>query len=83
MRINVRVKPGSKIEKVVFDEENSQMTIWTRAKAHDNEANKAVILAVAEYFNVAKSLVEIKSGMSSRDKVIEVFLRGGLKRLSE
>lgn len=72
MRINVRVKPGSRIEKVVFDKENSQMTIWTRAKAHDNEANKAVILAVAEYFNVAKSLVEIKSGMSSRDKTIEV-----------
>ena len=40
--------------------------------AVDGKANKAIIKALADYFDVAPSLVTIISGQTSKTKIIEI-----------
>ena len=65
------VKPGTSQEKMVVAEDGS-LVVYLRAKAHDGEANKALMKVLAEHFGVAKSRIKIVRGQSSRQKVIEV-----------
>ncbi|MBQ3325748.1 DUF167 domain-containing protein [Candidatus Saccharibacteria bacterium] len=70
MKYSVTVKPGSKIEKIT--EENGEIIVRTHAKAHDGEANKATVEALAKYFGVAKTSVKLISGEKSKHKIIEI-----------
>lgn len=70
MKYSVTVKPGSKIEKIT--EENGEIIVRTHAKAHDGEANKAVIEALAKHFGVAKTSIKITSGEKSKHKIVEI-----------
>lgn len=47
---------------------------WVTAAPADGEANTAVIELIAEHFNVAPSLIRIKSGIKSDRKLIEIDL---------
>ena len=71
MKYTVKVKPGSSQEKVVVTDDGV-LTVWLHARAHDGEANKAVVKVLAKYFGVAKSCVEIVRGEKSREKVVEI-----------
>ena len=71
MRYNVLVKAGSSKEEVVVD--GSDLTVYVRARAHDGEANAAIIKVLAKHFKVSKSCVEIVRGAKSRHKVVEIF----------
>lgn len=71
MRYNVLVKPGSSRDSVEKIDEES-LVVRTHARAHDNEANIAVIKLLASYFNVAKSSVKVTRGTKSRRKVVEI-----------
>lgn len=70
MKYSIIVKPGSKVEKIISDGEN--LTVFIHARAHDGEANKAVVEKLAKYFHVSKSQVEIVSGLKSKKKIIEI-----------
>ena len=71
MKIQVTVKPGAKQEKIeAFDD---GLVIYLHARAHDGEANAALVELLSDYFHVAKSLITIKSGAGSRVKVVEVL----------
>ena len=70
MKYSIIVKPGSKVEKIVSDGEN--LTVFIHARAHDGEANKAVIESLAKYFHVSKNQVKIISGLKSKKKIIEI-----------
>lgn len=74
MKYTVKVKPGSSQEKVVLTDEG--LTVWLHARAHDGEANKAVVKVLAKYFGVAKSCIEIVQGEKSRVKIIDVQKSG-------
>jgi len=68
-QILVEVRPNSKQEKI------EQITdgiykIHVRAPARDNLANSAVIRSIADHFKIAKSLISIKAGKTSKTKVI-------------
>ena len=71
MKINVLVKPGSKVEKVV-EETPENIVIYTHARAHDGEANEAVVKMLAKYYDVSKCRVAIVSGRKSRKKAVEI-----------
>ena len=71
MKYNVRVKPGSSQEKVV-EETPGELTVFLYARAHDGEANAALIAVLAKHFGVAKSRVQILRGAKSRNKLIEI-----------
>ncbi|MBR3323757.1 DUF167 domain-containing protein [Candidatus Saccharibacteria bacterium] len=70
--MDILVKPGISQEKVVVNDDGS-LTVYLRAKAHDGEANKALIKLLSKHFGVAKSRIEILQGQNSRKKVIEVI----------
>ncbi len=70
MKYTIIVKPGSKVEKIVSDGEN--LTVFIHARAHDGEANKAVVESLAKYFSISKSQIKIVSGLKSKKKIVEV-----------
>ena len=71
MRIFVLVKPGRREERVGQIGEN-RFVVSVIARAHDGQANTAVIKAIARHFRVPKIAVAIRSGLSSRSKQLYV-----------
>ncbi len=69
-RINIRVKPGSSQEKIVENE--GGLTVFMHARAHDGEANEALVKILAKHFKVPKSSIRIVQGQKSREKVVEL-----------
>ncbi len=70
MIYHVLVKPGSSKEEVVKTDD--ELIVRTRKKAHDGEANTAVVKLLSEYFDVPKTRIVIKSGAKSKHKTIEI-----------
>ena len=74
MKVFVTVKPGSSQEKVVeaeVTEDSKTVTIWTHARAHDGEANKAVIEALSDYYKIPKTSITLVRGATSKQKIFE------------
>ena len=70
MQISVRVKPGIKGATRLEKQEDGSYVAFLHARAHDGEANKALIELVSDEFNVPKTSIAIISGAKSRDKVL-------------
>ena len=70
MKYSITVKPGSSQEKII---ENSQgeLVVYLRAKAHDGEANNALIKLLSKYYKVPKTSIKIIRGAKSKSKIIE------------
>ena len=68
--INVKVKPGSKEEKIekISDFEYE---IWVKEQAKDNKANIHVINLLVKEFGVSYDKIKIKNP-KSRKKIIEI-----------
>lgn len=73
MIITVKVKPGAKVGPKLERLEDGSYVAFIRARAHDGEANVALVELLSDYFHVAKSLITIKSGAGSRVKVVEII----------
>ena len=71
MKITVRVKPGSKQERVEKIDACNYL-VWVRQKPQDGEANQALTEALAEYFGIAKSRVVLWRGQTSKEKIFEI-----------
>jgi hypothetical protein len=64
--------------KVEFSKEfleikEDQINIGIKSKPIKGEANKEIIKKLAKHFGVSTTLVQIKSGHKSREKVIEIL----------
>ncbi len=70
MIIQLKVKPNSKHESIVF--ENGLLTLKIREKPVEGKANKAVIEKLSKLFGVAKSCIEIVSGEKSKEKRVKI-----------
>jgi len=70
MKIQVKVKPGSKTEEL--SREGDSFIVKVKEPPKEGRANQAVIKLLAEHFSVPQSHVRILSGFRSRNKVIEV-----------
>ena len=71
MRISVRVKPGTKGQTRLEQQEDGSYVAFLHARAHDGEANAALLELVSDEFHVAKSQIAIVSGAKSRQKILE------------
>ena len=69
MRISVLVKTGSKKNEVIKKEEIYEVKVG--ARPIEGAANEAVVRILSEYFKVPKSLIKIKTGHTSKRKIIE------------
>ncbi len=75
MKLTILAKPSSieaKIEKV----DGATYKVFVKEPPVKGMANRAIIDALAEYFNVPKNSPRIISGYSSRTKIIEIDPRG-------
>ena len=72
MIISARVKPGSKKGDVIEKQPDGTYIIYVHARAHDGEANAAVIELLSKHFDVPKTSIKIKTGASSHLKLIEL-----------
>lgn len=70
-RYTVTVKPGSSQEKILTASPG-ELTVYLRAKAHDGEANAALIKLLAKHFDVPKTTIKLIRGATSRVKTIEL-----------
>lgn len=71
MQKRVKVKPNSK-QQSVKEETDGSLTIDLKSPPVDGKANEELIKTLAKKFDVPKSKIRIKSGLSSRQKLIEV-----------
>ncbi len=83
MKIIVKAKPNSKkvlVEKItqptLLDEETETKVdiykVSIKEPPVEGKANKAIIKALAEYFDIAPSLIFLTSGPTSRQKIFEI-----------
>ena len=72
MRISVRVKPGVKGATRLEKQEDGSFIAFLHARAHDGEANKALLELISNEFKVPKTSITIVAGAKSRDKIVEL-----------
>lgn len=68
----IKVKPNSKQQQII-EEPDGSLTIRLKSPPVDGKANAELIKLLAEKFEVRKSAIVIKSGVSSRNKLVEVL----------
>lgn len=68
MRIYVRAKPRAKKTAVQKTSEN-HYTVLVPQEPKEGRANGAIIAALAEYFNLPKSMIVMEAGEMSHNKV--------------
>jgi len=71
LKIFVEAKPGAKEERVE-QVDLTHYVIAVRERATENAANFAIIHALAEHLKVPQSLIRLRSGRTSRQKVFEI-----------
>ncbi len=69
-RIEVRVTPRSSRNQIVVD--GNVIKVYVTAAPTDGEANKAVCALIAKKLGIAPSKVDVVSGLTSRNKVLEI-----------
>ena len=70
MKIKIRVAPRSSRDEVV--KTGDDYIVRVKAQPREGKANEAVIKLLAEYFEVTRSSVRITSGLSGRNKIVEI-----------
>ncbi len=73
MRIEVRVKPGSKKD-IVRKLGDGTLEVKVSAPPEKGKANERLIEVLARHYGVSKSSIRIVKGHTSRIKLIEIDL---------
>lgn len=72
MKVEVRVKPGSKKGPLVQPSLTGELLVYLREPAVEGKANRALIKLLADYYEVPKTSVTIVSGLKSRNKIVRI-----------
>jgi len=72
MKITVKARPNSHEEKMQ-KVSGTEFIVSVKEPPVHGLANKAIIKALADYFNVSQVRVHIVSGYTSRQKVVEIL----------
>jgi len=71
MHKRIKVKPNSKQQKIE-EQPDGSLTVYLKSPPVDGKANEELIKLLADKFDIPKSHIKIKSGLSSRQKLIEI-----------
>ena len=71
MKKQVKVKPNSKRQSIE-EQPDGSLTVHLKSPPVDGKANEELIALLAERFKVSKSKISIKSGLASKNKLIEI-----------
>lgn len=69
-RLALKVTPGARTEQIVIIDDT--VLIKVRAKAHDGEANDAVLAMLAAALDLPKSKVQLLRGATGRSKLVQI-----------
>ncbi|MGE5658945.1 MAG: DUF167 domain-containing protein [Actinomycetota bacterium] len=69
----VKVKPNSKQQSIQTEADGS-LTVHLKSPPVDGKANRELIELLAAKFEVPKSYITIKTGLSSRNKRVDIPL---------
>ncbi len=69
MKIKIKLHPNSSQEKIIEIEKDKTYEVWIKEKPIDGKANQKLIKILKKHF---KKNIEIVSGITSRDKIIEL-----------
>ncbi len=69
--IQVKVKPNSSQQKII-EAEDGNLTVYLQSPPVDGKANQELIKLLAKKYNVPKSEITIKSGLSSKTKLLVI-----------
>jgi uncharacterized protein (TIGR00251 family) len=53
--------------------EENHITLGIKSKPIKGEANKEIIKKLSKHFGISKSLIQIKSGKRTKQKIIEIL----------
>ncbi|MEG3923546.1 MULTISPECIES: DUF167 domain-containing protein [unclassified Microcoleus] len=70
----VRVKPNSK-QQSIEEQPDGSLTVHLKSPPVEGKANQELIMLLAKKFKVPKSAIGIKSGLSSKNKLVEVAIQ--------
>ena len=56
-----------------FEIEKNKIRIGIKSKPIKGKANKEIIKKIADYFKISSTLIQIKSGHKSDEKIIEIL----------
>jgi uncharacterized protein (TIGR00251 family) len=68
----IKVKPNSK-QQTIQEEPDGSLTVRLKSPPVEGKANNELIKLLAERFDVPKSQITIKSGLSSKNKLVEIY----------
>jgi len=68
MKIKIKVKPNCREQNIEMEED--YYIVKLKSPAENNKANKELVKFLAKYFGKE---VRIKSGFTSRNKIVEVY----------
>ena len=71
MQKQVKVKPNAK-KQTIEESADGSLTVYLKSPPVDGKANKELIELFADQFDVPKSQIRIKSGLSSSTKWVEI-----------
>ena len=74
MRVQATIKPGSKRGNLLQIQTDGSYLVHLKARAHDGEANEALIKFLAKELGLKQNQITIKTGFSSRVKLLEIEL---------
>ncbi|MBC8063429.1 MAG: DUF167 domain-containing protein [Chlorobia bacterium] len=69
--LTIRVTPRASKSKVEFDAKRN-LKAWITAPPVDGAANEAICLLISKTLDVSRSMVDVVSGHTSRNKTIRV-----------
>ncbi|MBD2306645.1 DUF167 domain-containing protein [Chroococcidiopsis sp. FACHB-1243] len=73
MQKRVKVKPNSK-QQAIAEEADGSLTVHLKSLPVDGKANQELIQLLAKKFKIPKTRIKIKSGLTYRQKLIEIDL---------
>ena len=71
MKIQVKVKPNSKQQKIEEDPDGV-LTVRLKSPPVDGKANKELIAILAKKYQVPKSQIKVLSGTTSKHKLVQI-----------
>ena len=69
--LQIKVKPGARASLLVAQDDGTWVA-KIAAPAVDGQANEALIALVARHFGLRRAQVRIKSGLTSRTKLLQI-----------
>lgn len=71
--LTVKVKPNSK-QQSIEEQPDGSLKVHLKSPPVDGKANQELIVLLAKKLKVPKSAIAIKSGLSSKHKLVEIAI---------